>query len=53
MDSSWVYLYSENAEIVYDMITMPVPPKKRSLAKRVVKTAVVIMQIILWAKEWV
>ena len=50
---SWVFLYRPDAEIVYDMITMPVPPKKRSLAKRVVKTAVVVMQIIMWAREWV
>ena len=50
MEDEWVFLVQSTPEILYDIITVPVPPKKRSRYKRAAKTVALIVQIFLWLK---
>ena len=51
MDDEWVFLVQSTPEIFYDIITAPVPPKKKSRYKKMAKAAVLMVQFILWLKS--
>ena len=51
MEDEWVFLVQSTPEILYDVITAPVPPKKRSRYKRAAKTIALVIQFVLWLKS--
>ena len=50
MDSSWVYIYRPNDEIIYDVLCMSVPKERRTLAKRLLRGAVFAANLACWLK---
>ena len=51
MDDEWVFLVQNTPNIVYDIITRPLPRKKRSRYKKAAKAAVLFVQFVLWLKS--
>ena len=51
MDEEWVFLVKNTPDIVYDIITRPMPRKKRSRYKKAAKAAVIFVQFVLWLKS--
>ena len=51
MDDEWVFLVQNTPNIVYDVITAPLPRKKRARYKKIAKAAVLVVQFVLWVRS--
>jgi len=47
---SWVWVYRPGDEIIYDMLTLAAPKRKRDLVRRVIRGTMVVANVALWFK---
>ena len=51
MDQEWFFLVKNTPELLFDVVSIPLPYKKRSRLKKAAKAAVIFVQFVLWLKS--
>jgi len=48
----WVWVCKNDSELVYEVLTLGVPKRRRTLIKQALKGGVVVANIVLYLKNW-
>ena len=50
MEKNWIWICRDDRELIYDVLVVPVPTKKRPIVKLALKTGVFVVQAFYWLK---
>jgi hypothetical protein len=50
MEKNWIWICRDDSELIYDVLVVPVPTKKRPIVKLALKTGVFVVQAFYWLK---